>query len=378
MTMDVSIPATDVNSESAEIVEWHAADGAAVQRDQLVAEVETSKSVIEIVAPDDGFLLHAHPAGTVVPIDAPIATLFDDEPSLDAARAEREQRRSEPSAAPGAPRASRDAAALAEQHGIDLRSIEKVGLITTRDVEARLASDLTAAAQTMAPVTELLVPPSDDLERILLVGGGLGATQVLEILSHDTGVFVVGAVDDDPDRWGETIDGVPIVGGTALLELLHAERRLDAAVITISTSITARTAMRELAEKHGIPLANAIDPSARIASGVVLGQGNVLCAFCHLGVGAVVGDNNFLSAHNSFDHHTVLGSDISTGPGCMASGLVHVGDRVRMGTGIFIEPKVTIGDDAVIASGAVLVTSVAEDHIVKTRAGSTVVSPRRR
>lgn len=39
------------------IVEWHVAEGEAVSRDQLLAEVETDKVVLEIVAPDDGVVV---------------------------------------------------------------------------------------------------------------------------------------------------------------------------------------------------------------------------------------------------------------------------------------------------------------------------------
>ncbi|OAU97700.1 hypothetical protein AO384_0386 [Moraxella catarrhalis] len=38
------------------IVEWHVAEGEAVSRDQLLAEVETDKVVLEIAAPDDGVI----------------------------------------------------------------------------------------------------------------------------------------------------------------------------------------------------------------------------------------------------------------------------------------------------------------------------------
>ncbi len=118
-----------------------------------------------------------------------------------------------------------------------------------------------------------------------------------------------------------------------------------------------------------------IDPTARIAAGVQMGAGNVICAFCHFGVGTVIGENNFLSAYNSFDHHTRLGNDISTGPGCMTSGLVEIGDRCRLGTGIFIEPHVHVGAGVQIASGAVIVSSVPPDHAVKTRVVTTAVVP---
>ena len=103
----------------------------------------------------------------------------------------------------------------------------------------------------------------------------------------------------------------------------------------------------------------------------------MICAFCHIGTGAVVGDNNFISAYNSFEHHNVLGSDSSTGPGCMTSGDVRLGDGVRLGTGIFVEPHVELGDDARVASGAIITSSVPAGHTVKTKlVTTTVVAPR--
>jgi UDP-3-O-[3-hydroxymyristoyl] glucosamine N-acyltransferase len=123
------------------------------------------------------------------------------------------------------------------------------------------------------------------------------------------------------------------------------------------------------------PAANAIDPSARIAAEVELGAGNVVCAFCHFGVGTRIGDNNFLSAYNSFDHHNVVGTDISTGPGCTTSGLVRIGDRARLGTGIFIEPDVEIGAGVQVSSGAVIVSYVPAGHAVKRRVATMTAVP---
>src|SRR5260221_3753063 len=88
---------------------------------------------------------------------------------------------------------------------------------------------------------------------------------------------------------------------------------------------------REALAASGISLAAAIDPTLRAAAGVTFGTGNVICAFCHFGVGTVVGDNNFLSAFNSYDYHNRLGPDISADPACTTSGLVVLGDRVRLG-----------------------------------------------
>jgi acetyltransferase-like isoleucine patch superfamily enzyme len=112
-----------------------------------------------------------------------------------------------------------------------------------------------------------------------------------------------------------------------------------------------------------------------LAKDVKIGLGNVICAFCHFGTGTVIGDNNFISAYNSFDHHSVIGSDISTGPGCIASGIVKIGNRVRMGAGIFIEPYLELEDDVQVASGAIILKSVPARHVVKRKVFTTVVVP---
>jgi acetyltransferase-like isoleucine patch superfamily enzyme len=370
---EVRIPVTDVNSETAVLASWHVDDASRVHRGELVAEVETSKAVIEVEAPSDGFLLHAVAEGAEVRIDAVVARVFERMELLTEHRdrAAAEVRDAAPATA--GVRATRSAIELAERHGIDLAALPAEGLLTSRDVEAALAATGAAEPEDLPDP----LPVDDGRRRLLLVGAGLGATQVLDILEHDDEQVAVALVDDESMRWGDDVDGIPVVGGRTRIPSLLERGLFDAAVITISTSIAARTKLRQFCLDVGLPLANVIDPTARVTRGVQMGTGNIVCAFCHFGVGTVVGDNNFFSAYNSFDHHSTLGSDISTGPGCMTSGLVTLGDRVRLGTGIFVEPKLRLGDDVVVASGAVIVTAVPDGHVVRTKAGATAVAPRR-
>ena len=374
----VIVPTADVNSETYTIVRWLREDGAAVRPDDLVVEVETSKAVLDVPAGGEGLLLRAAREGEEVPMGGTVAYLFGDPASLAAFRdrLEQEQRLAAAAAAETAargPKATRKARELAERHGLDLAALGKTGLITTTDVEAAL--------RRAAPFDPSLLPSplaaGSGVERILILGGGLGATQVLDIFHGDPTRRAVAILDDAPERWGENVGSVPIVGGRDRLEALHRGGVFDAAVVSISTSIEARTAFRELCRDLGVSMANAIDRTAKLGADVRLGTGNVICAFCHFGTGAVLGDNNFLSAYNSFDHHCVLGSDISTGPSCMASGCVEIGSRVRMGTGIFIEPYLKIGDDVQIASGVVVLQSVPAGYTLKLRIGQTILVPPR-
>jgi acetyltransferase-like isoleucine patch superfamily enzyme len=370
----VTIPWTDVNDESATVVEWHVEDRTEVRAGAPLVDVETAKSAIEIESPADGLVLQLVPVGGEVSVGQPVAHVFEDEAEL----ASFEETRAQEAAAAPEPddevRASVKARERAQELGVDLSSVAGEGLITVKDVEAA------AGAAVQPPPTDLPAPLAGDgkAKRLALIGAGLGATQVLDILAETDGVEGVAIVDDNTAVWGREVESVPVVGGTDQLREHFRAEAFDAVVIAISTSVDARARLRELCREAGIPLANVIDPRSKLATGVTMGQGNVICAYTHFGTGTRIGDNNFISAFNSYDHHNVLGSDISTGPGCMTSGEVTIEDRVRLGTGIFVEPKLTLGEGAVVASGAVIVRSVPAGHAVKTKVVTTTVVPIRR
>jgi acetyltransferase-like isoleucine patch superfamily enzyme len=375
----VMIPTSDVNSHTAIVTAWRVPDRSPVRADELVAEVETSKAVLDVASPGSGYLLRGAEEGD----ELSLAYLF---PTFEALQ-EHAARKADAAEQAGAEtsdavRATAPAIRRAAELGVDLAPLATGGLVTVKLVEAAAGNRATA------PPPELPMPldaPSD-VERVVLIGAGFGAMQVIDIFASDTTSLrlrkrpqqPVAVIDDDESRWAGRVAGVPVVGGTQQLELLFGSGHFDSAVIAIGTSVAARTRFRELCLDLGIPLTNAIDPTARICTDVELGSGNIVCAYCHFGVGTRVGDNNILSAYNSFDHHNVLGTDIATGPGCTTSGFVRIGDRVRLGMGISIEPHLEVGDDAQVASGAVILNSVPPRHVVKRRVATMTTVPIRR
>jgi acetyltransferase-like isoleucine patch superfamily enzyme len=375
----INVPWTDVNSEAATIVGWHVPDRSEVRAGTPIVDVETSKAALEIEAPQDGVLLQLTPAGGEVKVGQPVGYLFADVAAVEAY--DREQAASPaPAGEVAGVRATAKARERAAELGVDLDAIPAAGIITARDVEAAVAASGATRPHPRVSLAELPDPLSGDgsAQRLLLIGAGLGATQVTDILAEIAGQQGVAVIDDNADLWGRTVAGLPVVGGSDRIGALWEAEAFDAAVICISTSVDARARLRGLCRAAGVPLANVIDPRTKISSGVTIGSGNVVCAFVQFGTETRIGDNNFISAFNSFDHHNVLGSDISTGPGCMTSGEVQLGDRVRLGTGIFIEPKLSVGDGAVVASGAIIVRSVPAHHAVKTKVVTTTVVPMQR
>ena len=58
-----------------EIVQWHVAEGDTVELNQIIADVETAKAVVELPSPYAGVVVRLHePAGTTVDVGAPIVS----------------------------------------------------------------------------------------------------------------------------------------------------------------------------------------------------------------------------------------------------------------------------------------------------------------
>jgi uncharacterized protein (TIGR02996 family) len=72
------VPAPPLGESVTEVTvaEWHVAEGDRVQRDQVIAILETDKVCVDLVAPEDGVVAAlAVPEGEVAPVGAPLAQL---------------------------------------------------------------------------------------------------------------------------------------------------------------------------------------------------------------------------------------------------------------------------------------------------------------
>lgn len=374
----ILLPQAGANDATAVIVEWVKASGQWINRGEVIAVAETTKSVFDVEAPAPGYLYVLAAAGSEAAVGATIgligAAAVDDAAVQAWRRAQADTSSMPATAAPGATGWTKKAELLAQRHGLDVAAVPATGdRITEADVQAFVA----ARSARPAPVGDDLVHdryPANRAQRLLIVGGGNGAVQILDALNRLPHQQAVAILDDNPAMHGRRVAGIPITGPIDVAWAVGAlaAGRFDAAVISISTSIPVRARIFGEWKGRGIPFANVIHPSAVVGMNVTWGEGNVVMAFCHFGACATVGDNNFLSAYCSIEHHCLLGSHCSFGPGVVTSSRVQIGDRVRFGTGIFVEPGVTIGEDAVIASGLAIWQPIPPRALLKARVGYTV------
>ncbi len=367
----IPLPRIGTNDDSAIITEWLKPSGEYIQRGELLCVVETSKTVFEVEAPMGGYLHTLVAAGDQAEVGATIAVISVENISPSDVSAWLTKQAVKPEVTEK-PVITYKAQIVARRHGIDLTELAGLGpKITEQDV-LNLVSQRSQISNSHEREVHDLMDDSYPLgrtERILIIGGGDGAVQILDVLAKTSHQKAVAIVDDNKTLAGKTINGVPVVGGiiTDFITAMFERKEVDKAIISISTLIDLRAQLYERLKAQGILFANIIHPSAVIGSNVAMGEGNIILAFCHIGACATIGNNNFLSAYCSLEHHAVMHNHCSFGPGVVTSSRVQFGDRVRCGTGIFIEPKLLIGRDSIIGSGSIVREDIPEATVLKTK-----------
>jgi len=188
MSTQIVIPNVGESVTSGVIAAWTVADGAYVERDETVLELETDKVTMEVPAPASGIVRHSAAEGDEVDVGAAVGEIDEsaEKPAGDAAPASAAAPEAAPAAAPtpppapakpapvSAPASNGDVKAtplarkLADDKGIDLGSIAGTGAsgrIREQDVLAYLQTHQDGAASS-APAISGGTPREVSVERM--------------------------------------------------------------------------------------------------------------------------------------------------------------------------------------------------------------------
>ena len=168
----IVLPKSGFSSEASTVIGWSVAEGDRVEEGQLLCEVETEKTTIEITAPASGLLrkilIHEgekRPVGVTMGFigeaDEPIPEVKDVLPPTP--EATQTSAAPSPSARPrraatGRVRASPAARKLASEHGIDLAELSGSGpggAITTGDVERAIEVSQAGSDAELVPMSSM-------------------------------------------------------------------------------------------------------------------------------------------------------------------------------------------------------------------------------
>ncbi|MCC6145571.1 MAG: NeuD/PglB/VioB family sugar acetyltransferase [Candidatus Hydrogenedentes bacterium] len=361
---EVVVPQMGVNDESAIIVEWAVAPGAAVRPGQVIATLETTKASVELEAEDEGHLYPLAEAGESVSIRAVVAILTP-APMPDAVERYRTVQVHEPPM-PSLPdhqpvegvRLTARARRLMERYGVDPAVLPRDRIVRERDIEL-LAQSAPPAHATHQPA----------VRRIAIVGASQGGQVCFEYLRQIEAYEVLGFVEDAPALVGSRVRGLPVWSGADLAALRHH------GVEGLTTHIghkDRRLALLQRARAAGLPMINLIHPHSYVSPSVVMGEGNLIKAGAVVDSEVQMGDCCIIDNGVIVPHHNRFGDACHLAPGVSFGGDCEVGDRTVIGIGAAISPRLRIGSNVIIGPGAIVVRDVPDNVVVEGRPARVV------
>jgi acetyltransferase EpsM len=201
-----------------------------------------------------------------------------------------------------------------------------------------------------------------------LIGGGNGAIQTLDLLNKLGGMKPIGFFSDFSENLLDQI-GVPNLGSVSVDAINAAREKFPNVkfILTVGSSPEFRIKVAQIFGELSLDLETLIHPTAVISSNVQIGSGTLIFANVHIGTGAIIGKACFISSNSSIEHHNLIGDGFCSGPNLNTSGGVEIGERVRFGMSVSVEPGIVIGRNCTIASGLVITKNIAEGSIQKAR-----------
>ncbi len=184
-------------------------------------------------------------------------------------------------------------------------------------------------------------------QRIVIAGAGALGRELMGWLRMDGCPGSVAFIDDlmpsFPCAWLGALSGY------------QDEARDDDSLYLAVAGPAAREA---IAAQLGSDGATFIACSATITGECEIGAGSLLMPHCLVSANAVLGRSAIVNTYSGIGHDVVLGDFCTLSSHVDLTGRVRVGSRVFFGSGARVLPGLTIGDDAVIGAGAVVVRDV--------------------
>ncbi len=358
----VLIPLVSPNEPEATLAAVHVQDGQRLAAGDPLCTLETTKATAEVVAEKDGYVVglryssgQTARAGDVLCYLADNPDVQPPEPVASTALVSQAQE------LPAGLRITAPALALARSRGLDLGRLPVGPLVT----ESMLQSFLEVTAQTeFAPPTSAFDP-----QAIIVYGGGGHGKSLIDLLRLLGTYTVVGVVDDGLPK-GETVLGVPVLGGGEMLPELH-ERGVRLAVNAVGGigDVTVRVKVFQRLAQAGFACPAVAHPSAVIEASASLSAGVQVFPHAYVGSDVLLGYGAIVNTGAIVSHDCVLGDYVNVSPGAMLAGDVHAGSGALIGMGVTINLGVRIGGGARIGNGATVKADVPEKGLI--RAGAT-------
>ncbi|MBN1123000.1 MAG: acetyltransferase [Anaerolineae bacterium] len=206
---------------------------------------------------------------------------------------------------------------------------------------------------------------SQDKPLCVILGGGGHARMLIDCIQMTGLAELMGILEVNETRWGESMYGVEIKGGDDLISEM-IDQGVTHFVVGVGGTRDNQPRQRlfDLGLESGLKPLTVRYPGAFVSQHAVVGEGCHLMPMSVVNAGAALGMNVIVNSGAIVEHDCVIGDHVHIATGARLSGTVTVGSGTHVGAGATIRQSIAIGSDAVVGAGAVVVKDVPDNVTV--------------
>jgi UDP-perosamine 4-acetyltransferase len=359
----VKMPQINPNDNMIYLGEWLIENGAYIHKDTLIAELETSKSIEELLSPSEGYFFRIVESDQLYEVGTEIAVISLDATYMHIPR----------SIVKNCTTNSEDdnstiltdkARALVEKLQIPLNLLPKNVLLKEKTV-LNILHDQNKNGSSVSfkfPDRFEKAMETSDNDSILIIGAGSTAKLVIETL-HSVGIYNIAGIVDMRANDYDTILGIPIIGfndDATLTKIFNAGITKACNGVINLVDLSVRELLYNRLKRLHFKLPTVIHSKAYVENSAVIEEGVFVHANVYIGAESFIGRNSFLNTSAIVSHDCVIGSTVFLAPNSTIAGFVKIGNRSVIGMGTTVLSRVNIGHDVFIPNGADIVTNIAD------------------
>ncbi len=197
----------------------------------------------------------------------------------------------------------------------------------------------------------------------IIIGAGTYGEVYLSYL-RESGINVVGFIDDNIATHHTQIHGIPVLGGREILRSAAKTHNVEAVYCPIGNN-RVRVELLTLARELGYQTPNYIHPSAIVSADAKLGQGVYILPGSIVMPYTTIGDYTMVSMGVKIAHHSQLERGVFLSTGCNFGASIIAKEYAYCGISSTIMTGVKqIGCDSLIGAGAVVIRDVPDRAVV--------------
>jgi acetyltransferase-like isoleucine patch superfamily enzyme len=350
-SIEIFVERTDANSDEYILTEFLVNNGVLVNKGDIIAEVETTKAIIEVESKAKGYFYGViDDIGKKLDYFTPVSLVFPNRNDYLTYEKKSVKVKTKPKKLQEQ-KITKKAQKLINKHSINIDEQNIIGLIRGKDIYNILNNQKTTKSNTEKydKFKDLMISTKNPL---VLVGPGSAADSIWEILENKyTLIGVVGKIPPKITLRSENI----FTTDDEFLTIFKQEKS-NKKNLTIFFNVGINMGkLKNIVKRYSVLdllNCNVVHPNSTISKSAIIGIGNYIGPNVTIGAGSIIGDHNWLAAHANVDHHNIIGSFNLIGPGTMFSGNCSIGERNIIGAGSSFLNRVNLGDSNIIEIGS--------------------------